>query len=150
MHCIGEVDRGRFHRKIDDIALGCKDEHAMTEEVGFERVEIFLRFFVAVFHPDYDLNPQTRNAKRGVAQRIEREDLGLKELRDLFAKKIWLGKPLSDQRAKYDPLVELIQQGRNGIHAFKNRELPTHDRFLAALSLAREMCDELDGRLPPA
>src|SRR3989338_7621796 len=39
---VGEINRRRVHRKVDDIAVTVEDEHPMLEKVRFERHEVLL------------------------------------------------------------------------------------------------------------
>ncbi len=76
--------------------------------------------------------------KKGELQ--EPDALQLERLRHFFKRQIW--------DDSYDSFVERVQQRRNVIHAFKHRDIGTHDEFLADVRQYLNLLRYINGRLP--
>ncbi len=83
-------------------------------------VEGTLMLFLSVFYKDYlgDVDAFKRKSKL-----VNPDSLQLEQLRTFFQKKIW--RP----EESWNDWIEHIQQRRNAIHAFKDRDLGTFDEW---------------------
>jgi hypothetical protein len=108
-------------------------------------VEGTLKTFLSVWYKDYaddidNLNlANVYNKKKDKI--LEPDGLTLEPLRKYFEFKKLLSEP---SRA----LVGLVQQRRNAIHAFKNKEIGTTEEFEASVRTYLEMLREVNNRLP--
>lgn len=102
-------------------------------------VEGLLMLFLCVFYNDYerDIDGIIRRHKR-----IDPDESHLGELRQFFVRRIW-----SPQNS-WNPYVEMIQQRRNAVHAFKKREIGTFEEWTDALRLHLSFLREIANGLP--
>jgi hypothetical protein len=102
-------------------------------------VEGQLKLFLCVHYNDY------QNDVEGIRSRGEKIDPDismLEGLRQFFVKRIW------DAGRNWNPYVEMIQQRRNAIHAFKHRDIGTFDDWNEALRLHLSFVRYTGGGLP--
>lgn len=104
-------------------------------------VEGTLKLFLGVFYNDYkaDADAITR---RGSIQ--DPDGVSLEPLRQFFKRRIWVDTP-SDN---WDPWIQQIQSRRNAIHAFKDRDIGTHDDLLTDIRHCLVFIRRINGQLP--
>lgn len=103
-------------------------------------IEGSLKLFLAVYYEDYktDIN-SLRHKKTG---KIKDPDiLALEELKTFFMKK----NILDDDWIKY---IEYVQQKRNAIHAFKDRDIGSYGDLRKCVRKYLELLTEINSRLP--
>jgi len=106
-------------------------------------VEGTMKWFLCVYRADY---PEDEGVLRKGKKRelIEPDALMFEQLRQVFARHVWI----ESERGEYDRWLAMIQDRRNAIHAYRERDIGD----LAALHHAiREYLDflrELHGRIP--
>mgnify|MGYP003590894826 FL=1 len=95
--------------------------------------------FLCVFYNDYerDIDGIIRRHKR-----IDPDESHLGELRQYFVRRIW-----SPQNS-WNPYVEMVQQRRNAVHAFKKREIGTFEEWTETLRLHLSFLRDIACRLP--
>lgn len=102
-------------------------------------VEGTMKFFLSVFLRDYSNNPvQNRNGD------IPPDELQLERLRQFFSRE----KIFMKNTKRWDKWVLHIQNRRNAIHTYKDREIGTYDEFWRDLKQYLEFLNELEGRVP--
>ncbi len=98
-----------------------------------------MKFFLSVFLRDY-LNDPVQRRNKDVCP----DELQLEQLRQFFCEHdIWM-----EDRSRWNQWVLHIQQRRNAIHAYKDREIDTFEEFWVDLRQYLEFLDELEGRVP--
>lgn len=100
-------------------------------------VEGWLKLFYCVYYEDYLRNPRMYNGKL-----IEPNDMRFEGLKQFSRGILW------DQGSDWDNWVESIQQKRNAIHAFNDKNIETPEMFLDSIVKFSEFIDVVDGRLP--
>lgn len=101
-------------------------------------VEGTLKLFLSVYYKDYK-NDIDAIKKKGELQ--DPDVLQLESLRQFFKKKIWNKEP-------WDNWIQKIQQRRNAIHAYKDRDIGTHDEFLDDVRDYLNFLRYINSRLP--
>ena len=102
-------------------------------------VEGSLKLFLSVW---YDSYKDDVNAIKNELQ--DPDGLTLDPLRQFFKKRIWVN-VASDN---WNPWIERIQQRRNAIHAFKDRDIGTHGELLADIRHYLRFLRRISGQLP--
>lgn len=103
-------------------------------------VEGTMKFFLSVFLMDYLKDPAKSRGKD-----VDPDGLQLEGLRQFFLRRnVWM----ENNESRWDKWVLHIQQRRNAIHAYKDREIGTFDEFWGDLRQYLEFLDELEGRVP--
>lgn len=103
-------------------------------------VEGTMKFFLSVFLMDYLKDPVKSRSKD-----VDPDVLQLEGLRQFFLQRnIWM----ENNESRWDRWVLHIQQRRNSIHTYKDREIGTFDEFWGDLRQYLEFLDELEGRVP--
>ncbi len=103
-------------------------------------VEGTLKWFLSVYYEDYHDDIDALKDKRG--ETVSPDGQTLEALRQFFRKRIW------SEHDSWDAWVLKIQQRRNAIHAFKDRELGDHAEFLGDLQTYLRLVTELDRSVP--
>jgi len=103
-------------------------------------IEGTMKFFLSVHQSDYSQTPVTRGKKQ---KSCDIEVLGFEELKQFFMKNIW-----TDSQKKWDSWLTKIQQRRNAIHAYKNRDIGTFDDFFEDLKIYMDFIIEIEGQVP--
>lgn len=100
-------------------------------------VEGSLKLFLSVWYESYktDVEAIKRNGKLREPDRLE-----LELLRQFFKKCIW--------DDSLDGVVQRIQQRRNAIHAFADRDIGTHEELLADIRVYLQLLRYINFRLP--
>ena len=101
-------------------------------------VEGTLKLFLSVYYKDYK-NDIDAIKKKGELQ--DPDVLQLESLRQFFKKKIWDKEP-------WDNWIQKIQQRRNAIHAYKDRDIGSHDEFLDDVRNYLKFLRYINSRLP--
>lgn len=102
-------------------------------------VEGTIKLALSVYYKDY-LNDANRVFSRGQFQ--DPDALMLDKLRTFSKGKLW------HENSKWDSWILHIQQKRNAIHAYKDRELGTFSDFFDALKEYLKFIRHINGRLP--
>jgi len=102
-------------------------------------VEGTMKFFLSVFVMDYLKDPVQHHGKD-----VTPDELQLEHLRRFFKQNIWM----KQDKNRWDQWVLHIQQRRNAIHTYKDREIGTFEEFWEDLRQYFEFLDELEGRVP--
>ena len=99
-----------------------------------------MKLFLSVFLRDYEAAPDRggRVPQRGP------EELGFEVLRQFFKREVLT----EAQVTRWNPWLERIQQRRNAIHAYKDRDIGSFSEFRGAVKELREFLDDILGRLP--
>lgn len=125
-------------------------------------VEGWLKLFYCVYYMHYIENP-IKNSK--TKKMIEPNKLKLDVLKNFSRDNLWqideLEKKLDGQfinyyllernameRDKWIKWIEKIQQRRNAIHSFNNREIGTPTEYLDDINIFADFIDFIDSRLP--
>jgi hypothetical protein len=102
-------------------------------------VEGQLKLFLSVWYDEYKIDA---NSMRRNRQICEPDVLELDPLRQFFAKSVWR------KGERWDAWILHIQQKRNAIHAFRNRDLATFDDWKADLRNYLAFLRYMNSRLP--
>lgn len=89
-------------------------------------VENTLKFVLCVFQHGYTIDHKSVAA---TLKDPSPDGLMLEKLKVFFSKKVWHMR----ERERWFPFVELVQQRRNAIHAYRTRELGTMTEFRRAV-----------------
>jgi hypothetical protein len=102
-------------------------------------VEGQLKLFLCVYYSDYrgDID-----AIRRREELIDPDGCNLENLRQFFVKRIWCA------GTNWNPYVEMVQQRRNAVHAFKYRDIGTFREWEDALCLHLTFVRDTGGSLP--
>ena len=101
-------------------------------------IEGTLKLFLAVYYMDYQGDADSFKSK---GKLIEPDSLALEKLKQFFKKKSLLS---DDQISQ----IELVQQRRNAIHAFKERPIGTIKEYHECVSKYLELMIDINDRLP--
>lgn len=104
-------------------------------------VEGSLKFFLVVYVNDYQ-----RHTSEVFGPKHADDDpdaLMLFRLQKFYRDKVWL-----PTDCWWDAWVDAVRKRRNAIHAFRDRDLGTHDEFIAALRGYCLLLRWIEGRLP--
>lgn len=102
-------------------------------------VEGLMKLFLSVYRQDYQRTPRVRNRRE-----LEVDKLELEELRQFFTEEVWIG----EQRHRWEAWVRRVQQRRNAIHFYKERNIGTFDEFLDEVRMYQAFLLEINGQLP--
>jgi hypothetical protein len=104
-----------------------------------------MKLFLSVFYHDYQEDIDGLTAARAYHHKkqapISPDGLTLDVMRVYFKNRKLLG-------AEHDAYVELVQQRRNALHAYKNRPIGDDEEFQAAIFSYLMMLREVNTRLP--
>lgn len=101
-------------------------------------IEGTLKLFLAVYYLDYQEDADSFKSK---GKLIEPDSLALEKLKQFFRKKSLLSDGQISQ-------IELVQQRRNAIHAFKDRPIGTKNEYHECVSKYLDLMIEINQRLP--
>jgi hypothetical protein len=108
-------------------------------------VEGSLKLFLSVYYLDYCEDIQIK-MKQDDSFKFRKPDVvPFKFLRSFFSEKIW---DLKSDNADWDVWLNKIQERRNAIHAFRNREIGDFQEFHKETRTYLEFMTEIDSRLP--
>jgi hypothetical protein len=122
------------------------DKSSSTDEAGRlilgwanlgSLIEGSLKLFLSVWYEHYR-NDVEAIIRKGRLQ--EPDGLQLEPLRQFFRKRIW--------DDKWDQWVEHVQHRRNAIHAYKDRDIGTHEVFTADMRTYLQLLRYINFRLP--
>ena len=99
-----------------------------------------MKWLLSVYYSDYktDVDP-LKNQKGNV---VSPDGQTLEPLRQFFRKRMW------HDADGWDDWVLKVQQRRNAIHAYKDRELGTHAEFLDDIVKYSQFLSEIHSRVP--
>ena len=100
-------------------------------------IEGSLKLFLSVWYETYKVDVEAIKRK-GKLQ--DPDGLQLEPLRQFFRKRIW--------DDSLDAIVQHIQHRRNAIHAFSDRDIGTHDEFVANVRNYLSLLRYINARLP--
>lgn len=100
-------------------------------------VEGSMKLFLCVFLNDYSADPPPKPG--------DPDGLQLESLKQFFAAKVWI---IPGEADRWLPWVSKVQNRRNAIHSFKDRELGTFDEFWGDVREYLDFVRELGGGLP--
>ena len=103
-------------------------------------VESTMKFFLSVYESDYLQAPVTRGRDQ---KHCDIEALTFEELKQFFMQNI-----LTHSVDKWDAWLTKVQQRRNAIHAYKDRDIATFDDFFEDLGRYLDFLQEVEGRVP--
>ena len=103
-------------------------------------VEGQLKLFLSVWYNDYSADSDAIKDQRGRLQ--DPDGYALEPLRQFFVKRIWT------VGSDWNPYVQLIQQRRNAIHAFKARDIGSFDEWKEELRRHLSFVRDINGGLP--
>ena len=100
-------------------------------------VEGTMKLLLSVFYKNYKDDVE---AIKNKGKLIDPDSLKLESMRQFFRKKIW--------KEEWDVWVMHIQQRRNAIHAYKNRDIGTFNEFFDDVRRYLEFISYINNRLP--
>jgi hypothetical protein len=103
-------------------------------------VEGQLMLFLSVWYHDYQADAQAIRNREGQIQAPDR--CTLVYLRQFFVRRIW------DVGTNWNPYVELVQQRRNAIHAFRARDIGSFSEWREELRRHPSFVRDFNRRLP--
>ena len=103
-------------------------------------VEGTMKWFLSIYYNNYRDDVDALKNKNGDV--VSPDGQSLEPLRQFFRKRIW------QSSNSWDDWVLMIQQRRNAIHAYKDRELGTFDEYIEAVSRYFDFLCELNSRVP--
>ena len=103
-------------------------------------VEGTMKLFLSVYYTSYKHDIEAIKKKGDL---IDPDSLLLEQMRQYFRKSIWL-----KEDDDWDSWILKIQQRRNAVHAFKNRDIGTFDEFFNDLRRYRQFLHYINDRLP--
>lgn len=103
-------------------------------------IEGTMKFFLSVHERDYSKTPVTRGREQ---KPRDIDVLELEELKQFFMKNIW-----EDSQKKWDVWLAKIQQRRNAIHAYKDRDIGKFDEFFENLKEYLDFIEDIEAQVP--
>jgi len=103
-------------------------------------IEGSMKFFLSVFSQDYANHPSRSRKRRA----LDPDGLTLEILRQFFLQHVWTPR----EKRIWGSFVEKVQQRRNAIHAYKDRNIGDRKEFKAAVRTYFEFVNEIQGALP--
>ena len=103
-------------------------------------VEGTMKLFLSVYYHVYKNDVEAIKTK---GELIDPDSLQLEHMRQFFRKRIWR---IGDE--DWDTWILKIQQRRNAVHAFKNRDIGTFDEFFVDVQRYLEFLRYINDRLP--
>ncbi|MDH6372870.1 hypothetical protein M2444_004699 [Paenibacillus sp. PastF-3] len=100
-----------------------------------------LKFFLSVYLDDYMTDQDAIKLRQKI---LKPGDASFEALRIFYYKKIWD----DNNKKERNNAIQTIQQRRNGIHAFNNRDLAAFKEFHEAIFYYRDILEELITRVP--
>jgi hypothetical protein len=108
-------------------------------------VEGSLKLFLSVYYEDYCQDIENKRKEDDNFKFRKPDVVPFKLLRSFFSEKIW---DVNIDTADWDTWLEKIQERRNAIHAFRNREIGNFQEFHDETRTYLEFMTEIDSRLP--
>ena len=103
-------------------------------------VEGTMKWFLSVFCNDYQHDVDAIRDKLGGVRTPDA--LMLDPLRQFFQRRVWV------DGDRWNAWVLHVQQRRNAIHSFRDRELGSQEEFIEDIATYFDFLCELDGRVP--
>jgi hypothetical protein len=131
-----------LHRWVD---IPAGKDAASTQLLGYANlgalVEGTLKLFLSVFYNDYKGDTDAIKKKDAI---VDPDGVTLEPMRQFFKKRIWADTP----RDNWDAWILRIQNRRNAIHAFKDREIGTHSELVDDIRIYFKLVRRINGQLP--
>jgi hypothetical protein len=108
-------------------------------------VESTMKFFLSVHERDYWQTPVTRGPNK---EPCAIDELEFEELKQFYSKHIWKDAQKKRQKKKWNAWLGKIQQRRNAVHAYKDRDIGTFEEFPFAVETYLDLLRELERWLP--
>ena len=102
-------------------------------------IEGTLKLLLVVYYIDYQQDSDRWKNRKG--ETLDPDGLALEKLKQFFKKKDILTK----EEIEY---IQLVQQRRNAIHAFKNRPIGTSEEYRSCVSRYYDLLLHIESRLP--
>ncbi|KJG59886.1 hypothetical protein UA38_01695 [Photobacterium kishitanii] len=102
-------------------------------------VEGSLKLLLSVYYEDYSGDVDKLKNRKG--EQIDPDVLAIEKLKQFFKKKDLLNE-------EWFPYIDLVQQRRNAIHAYKNRPIGDHNEFREALEQYLQLLRTINQMLP--
>lgn len=103
-------------------------------------VEGALKLFLSVFYKDYLADVEAIRGRSGTIKAPDR--VTLEPLRQFFVKRIWFSWD------DWDPWIQRIQQRRNAIHAFRDRDIGSHSELIEDIRTYLKFLRRINDQLP--
>jgi hypothetical protein len=103
-------------------------------------VEGTMKLFLSVYYTSYKHDIEAIKKKGDL---IDPDSLLLEQMRQYFRKSIW-----REEDEDWDSWILKIQQRRNAVHAFKNRDIGTFDEFFNDVRRYQQFLHYINDRLP--
>lgn len=106
-------------------------------------VEGTLKLFLCVYYEDYkaDIDAIKENKKNKL---IDPDAAMFEKIRQFYKKSVWIDSP----RDNWDPWIHHIQMRRNSIHAFKDRNIGTHNELVMDIRRYLVFVRRINSQLP--
>lgn len=121
---------------------GCESGQLILAWVNLgSLVEGSMKLFLSVYYIDYqkDDDPITK----GKGKLIDPDRLRYDKMRQFFKKRIW---ETGDE--DWDTWIEKIQERRNAVHAYQDRDIGSFKEFFADVRRYLEFLKRIDSQLP--
>ena len=102
-------------------------------------VEGSMKFLLSVYLLDYQKSALKRKGKD-----LSPDELGLEQLRVFFGQHVWT----RAQKKRWLKWVQQVQQRRNAIHSFQDRDIGAFRVFAAAVRKYERFLDDVHGSVP--
>jgi hypothetical protein len=103
-------------------------------------VEGTLKWFACVYYDDYCRDANVIRDSKGTM--VAPDSVAFERLRHFFQKSVWT------EHDNYNGWILEIQQRRNAIHAFKDRDIGTFDDYHESIRQYREFLNKVNHRVP--
>lgn len=103
-------------------------------------VEGTMKLFLSIWYKDYEIDVEAIK-KRG--KLISPDCLQIESMRHFFKKRIW-----KKEDKDWDRWIKHVQQRRNAIHAFRDRDIGDFDEFFSNVRIYLEFLRYINSRLP--
>jgi hypothetical protein len=103
-------------------------------------VEGTMKFFLSVHLGDYDNNPMLDRQNNVMPP----DEMMLEVLKQFFSRVVWA----ADQRIRFRLLVETIQQRRNSIHTYKDRQIGDVHELRRCIGKYLDFLEDMHGQIP--
>ncbi len=101
-------------------------------------VEGSLKLLLSVYFEDYSGDVDKLKGRKG--KQVDPDALAIEKLKQFFKKK--------ERLKEWFPYIDLVQQRRNAIHAYKDRPIGDHNEFREAVGLYLQLLRTINRMLP--
>ncbi len=133
-HCLVLWDHMPMASQIDGmLILGWTNLGAL--------VEGSMKWFLSVYRSDY---PESDAALWRKGKLLEPDVLTFGQLRLIFRRYVWT----PEETKTWDPWLRIVQENRNGIHAYKDRKIDDYQNLAAGIRTYLLFLRDLSSRVP--